>query len=99
MQDANDFYCVALRSDGKVAIRADIGGSSNTLGSSVSYGVATGTWYTVQLEVIGATITASINGTPVLPKSGSSPITDSSLPTAGSPWRSTTATPSSTTSA
>jgi hypothetical protein len=41
--------------------------------------VVTGTWYTVQLEVVGSTITASINGTPVLPKSGSSAITDASL--------------------
>ena len=83
VEDASDYYCVTLRSDGKVAIRGDIGGSSNSIGSSVSYGVATGTWYTVELEVVGSTITASINGTPVLPKSGDPAITDSSLAAGG----------------
>jgi hypothetical protein len=77
--DADDWYCVTLRSDGNVAIRGDIAGSSGSIGSSASYGVVTGTWYTVQLEVVGSTITASINGTPVLPKAGSSAITDSSV--------------------
>jgi hypothetical protein len=83
VEDANNYYCVTLRSDAKVAIRGNIGGSSNSLGSSVSYGVATGTWYTVQLAVVGSTITASINGTPVLPKTGDPAITDSSLANGG----------------
>jgi hypothetical protein len=83
VEDANNYYCVTLRSDAKVAIRGNIGGSSNSLGSSVSYGVATGTWYTVQLAVVGSTITASINGTPVLPKTGDPAITDSSLASGG----------------
>ena len=81
VEDADNYYCVTLRSDAKVAIRGDIGGSSNTIGSSVSYGVAAGTWYTVQLQVVGTTITASINGTPVLPKTGDPAITDASLAT------------------
>ncbi len=79
VEDADDYYCVTLRSDGNVAIRGDIAGSSGSIGSSASYGVVTGTWYTVQLKVVGSTITASINGTPVLPKAGSSAITDASL--------------------
>jgi hypothetical protein len=83
VEDANNYYCVTLRSDAKVAIRGDIGGSSNSIGSSVSYAVATGTWYTVQLQVVGGTITASINGTPVLPKTGDPAITDSSLASGG----------------
>jgi hypothetical protein len=83
VQDANNYYCVTLRSDSKVAIRGDIGGSSNSIGSSVSYGLATGTWYTVQLAIVGSTITASINGTPVLPKTGDPAITDSSLASGG----------------
>ena len=49
VQDANNYYCVTLRSNGSVSIRGDIGGSSNSIGSSNSYGVVTGTWYTVQL--------------------------------------------------
>lgn len=77
--DADDWYCVTLRSDGNVAIRGDIAGSSGSIGSSASASIVTGTWYTVQLEVVGSTITASLNGTPVLPKSGSSAITDSSV--------------------
>jgi len=83
VQDANNYYCVTLRSDAKVAIRGDIAGSSNSIGSSNSYGVATGTWYTVQLEIVGSTITASINGTAVLPKSGDPAITDASLASGG----------------
>jgi len=83
VQDANNYYCVTLRSDAKVAIRGDIAGSSNSIGSSNSYGVATGTWYTVQLEIVGSTITASINGTPVLPKTGDPAITDASLTSGG----------------
>ena len=83
VQDANNYYCVTLRSDAKVAIRGDIAGSSNSIGSSNSYGVTTGTWYTVQLAVVGSTITASINGTPVLPKSGDPAITDASLTSGG----------------
>ena len=83
VEDADNYYCVTLRSDAKVAIRGDIGGSSNSLGSSVSYGVAAGTWYTVRLEVVGSTITASINGTPVLPKTGDPAISDASLATGG----------------
>ena len=79
VEDANNYYCVTLRSDTKVAIRGDIAGSSNAIGSANSYGVATGTWYTVQLEIVGSTITASINGVLVLPKSGDPAITDSSL--------------------
>jgi hypothetical protein len=35
------------------------------------------------LAIVGGTITASINGTPVLPKSGDPAITDSSLPGGG----------------
>jgi hypothetical protein len=83
VQDADNYYCVTLRSDAKVAIRGDIGGSSNSIGSSNSYGVATATWYTVQLEIVGSTITASINGTAVLPKSGDPAITDASLASGG----------------
>jgi hypothetical protein len=83
VQDANNYYCVTLRSDAKVAIRGDVGGSSSSIGSSVSSGVATGTWYTVQLQVIGSIITASIDGTPVLPKTGDPAITDSSLASGG----------------
>ena len=83
VEDANNYYCVTLRSDAKVAIRGDVAGSSNSLGSSVSYGVATGTWYTVQLQVAGSTIAASIDGTPVLPKTGDPAITDASLASGG----------------
>jgi hypothetical protein len=79
VQDANNSYCVTLRSDTKVSIHGDIAGSSKSLGNSNSYGVTTGIWYTVQLEIVGSTITASINGAPVLPKSGDPAITDSSL--------------------
>jgi pectate lyase len=64
LADVDDYYCVTLRSDGKLSIRADIAGSSGTLGSSVSVSpaITTGTFYTVELEIVGSTINAYLNG-------------------------------------
>jgi len=54
MTDANNYYCMALRSDGKIAIR----NSGGAIGNSVSSGIVTGTWYSVKFTIIGSTLTA-----------------------------------------
>ena len=79
LADASDYYCAALRSDGKLAIRADIAGSSNTLGNSVTVNpaITTGTFYTVKLEIIGTTINVYLNG------ALSDTVTDASIPAGG----------------
>jgi pectate lyase len=58
----DDHYYVALREDGRVAIRAKLQGSNTTLGSAVDAGIVPNTWYTVKLEVIGTTINAYLDG-------------------------------------
>jgi hypothetical protein len=62
--DGSNYYCAALRSDGKLAIRADLAGSSTTLGNSVnvSPAITTGTFYTVKMEILGSTINVYLNG-------------------------------------
>jgi hypothetical protein len=79
LADASNYYCAALRSDGKLAIRADIAGSSNTLGNSVTVNpaITTGTFYTVKLEIIGSTINVYLNG------ALSDTVTDASIPAGG----------------
>lgn len=57
--DGSDYYALALRSDGKIAIRKN----TSTLGSAVAAGIAPGTWYTVRLEIVGSTLKAYVNGT------------------------------------
>lgn len=63
--DGNNYYCAALRSDGKLAVRADLASSGTTLGSSVnvSPAITTGIFYTVKLSIIGSTINVYLNGT------------------------------------
>lgn len=79
LADASNYYCAALRSDGKLAVRADIAGSSNTLGNSVTVSpvIAPGTFYTVKLEIIGSTISVYLNGALV------DTVTDASIPAGG----------------
>jgi hypothetical protein len=79
LADANNYYCVTLRSDGKLSTRADIAGSNGTLGNSVTVSpvITTGTFYVVKLEIIGSTINAYLNGTLV------DTVTDASIPAGG----------------
>ncbi len=72
LADADDFTCFTLRGDGKVALRESVAGSSSSVGSSVAASLTSGTWYTVRLEIAGNSVTASLNGSPILPKSGDS---------------------------
>jgi hypothetical protein len=56
MIDANNYYCVALRSDGKLSIRD----ANGAIGNSLSANIVAGTWYTVKLSIIGSALTASV---------------------------------------
>jgi hypothetical protein len=56
--NGTDYYALALRQDGKIAIRKN----TTTLGSAVAAGIAEGIWYTVRLEIVGSTLKAYVNG-------------------------------------
>jgi hypothetical protein len=65
VSDINNFFCAALRpSDGRIAFRARIGGSSMTLGGSIAVtpAVTTNVWYTIKLEIRGSTLNVYFNG-------------------------------------
>lgn len=64
--DLNNHYYVALQSNGEVKIKKKAGGSNTSISSSAETRVAVGTWYTVKLEVRGSTLTAYLDGAPVL---------------------------------
>jgi hypothetical protein len=54
----SDYYALALRSDGKVAIRH----GNSTIGSAVTAGIVEGTWYKVRLEIVGSSLKAYVDG-------------------------------------
>lgn len=62
-KDGNNFYAATLynSSGGTLEIRKKVGGSSSTL-ATTKYTLATGTWYTVKLEVSGTSIKMYVNG-------------------------------------
>lgn len=62
--DGDNHYYLALRSDGKISIRRKIAGSNASIGSAITPGalIATGTWYTVKLEIVGTTLSSSVDG-------------------------------------
>ncbi len=64
-KDGNNFYAASLynSSGGTLEIRKKVGGSTTTLASKSSYGLAAGTWYTVKLEMQGSSIKMYVNGT------------------------------------
>jgi hypothetical protein len=62
--DKDNFYCAALRTDGRFGFRSRIGASSTTLGSAITVTppVTTNVWSTVRLEVRGTTLNGYYNG-------------------------------------
>ena len=64
VSDAAHFYYLAIRSDGKLAIKINDSGNSS-LSSAIDSGIALGTWTTIKLSVVGSTLTAYVNGTMV----------------------------------
>jgi hypothetical protein len=74
----DNYYCAAVRSDGKLAIRARLNGSGTSLATAPSsVTVTTGTWYTVKIVAKGTTITVFLNGTQQITT------TDSTIPAGG----------------
>jgi hypothetical protein len=53
-QDSDNYYYLAFQGDGRLRIRKYVGGSSSTMGT-VDPGLSRDTWYTLTLEVSGAT--------------------------------------------
>jgi len=70
-------YFVALRGNGSVTLRKRENGSSASWGGSTAYGIRAGKWYTVRLEIIGATLTAFIDGVEVCHVTDESPLAGS----------------------
>jgi hypothetical protein len=60
--DLDNYYYAALRADGKVALKARVGGSESPLGAAVDIGISTNIWYQVLLEVDGSTLRLSVDG-------------------------------------
>jgi len=59
--DSNNHYYFALRSSNTIELKKKVGGTVTTL-QSAAFTVATGTWYTLKLEVVGNALKAYING-------------------------------------
>ncbi len=59
--DVDNHYYVALREDGRLAIRRRVAGSNMTIDSAVDAGIVTDTWYTVRFEVVGSTLSAYLD--------------------------------------
>jgi hypothetical protein len=65
VKDADNFYCAALRSDGKFGIRARTGGNGTNLSAAVNVmptDITSNKWYTVKLRVVGSSIEGSVVG-------------------------------------
>jgi hypothetical protein len=62
-KDLSNHYYVALRNDGRIAIRMTVGGAGTTLpGTAISAGIVSGTWYTIKLSAVGSTLQAYVDG-------------------------------------
>jgi hypothetical protein len=80
--DANNRYCLGLRSDGKISIRKTVAGTGNNGAAvNVTNGVTLNTWYLAKLQVVGSAITGtlSLNGAQV----GVATDTDASITSGG----------------
>ena len=67
-------YYVALRGDGSLIVRRRDHGASASWAAGVDAGIRAGVWYTVRLEVIGATINAFLDGKPVYSVTDADPL-------------------------
>jgi hypothetical protein len=65
VQSATVYTCLALRSDSKLAIRYREQDGSGMNSTSVNFTVALDTWYDAVIEIVGSTVTGSVNGTMV----------------------------------
>ncbi|MGG4142512.1 LamG-like jellyroll fold domain-containing protein [Paenibacillus algorifonticola] len=62
--DGNNFYAASLynSSGGTLEIRKKVSGSTTTIASKTNFGLATGVWYKVKLELSGTSIKLYVNG-------------------------------------
>jgi pectate lyase len=63
VQNATNYYYLALRSSGRVELGKRVGGAHTAL-ASASFSIATGTWYTLNLS--GGALQGAVNGTPLV---------------------------------
>ena len=61
-RDTGNYYYVALQNDNLLRLRKFVGSSSTTLAEK-AFTVATGTWYTVRLDLDGSALRVFVNGT------------------------------------
>jgi hypothetical protein len=62
--DEDNHYYVALRSDGKLAIRRKLAGSNSSITSAITPATAlvVDRWYTIKLEIVGTTLKGYFDG-------------------------------------
>ena len=60
--DLDNYYYAALRSDGRVAMKARIAGSESPLGAAVDIGISANVWYTVLFQVDDSKLSVSVAG-------------------------------------
>lgn len=66
VRDDVTYYCLALRSDDKLAIRYRQGsGSSGMNSDSVNFALELDTWYDAAIEVVGTTVTGNVGNAEV----------------------------------
>lgn len=71
VQSTSNYYYLALNNSNRVELGKRVSGS-NTIIASTSFTVATGTWYSLRLDVTGTTLRGFVNGTQVLSGTDSS---------------------------
>ncbi len=63
----SNHYYLALRGDQKIAIRKKVNDSNSTVGTPTAAAVIdTGNWYHLKFSVIGSTLSAELDGAPIL---------------------------------
>jgi hypothetical protein len=67
-------YLLALRGDGRAILRKRLRGATASWASGPDLGIVPGNWYTVRLEVVGATVTAFVDGAFVMAVTDNAPL-------------------------
>jgi hypothetical protein len=59
----DNYYAAVLRPDGRVALRASVGGSPPAaIKTSADFGVTTGVWYQLRFELVGTSLKLFVDG-------------------------------------
>ena len=67
-------YLLALRGDGRAILRKRTQGTTASWATGPDLGIVPGHWYTVRLEVVGATLTAFVDGAFVMAVTDTAPL-------------------------